>query len=160
MDLTRDRHATLSGPPALLWPAAAFLAAAGGAAVIRAAVDFDNGIWLVAFLLLVGSVAQLLLALGQSVLHPEGTEPGRVAAEAILWNVGAVLVPLGTLTTGKAWVVAGSAALVAGLLLFGRSALESSSGMQPLRTLYWTLILFMGVSVLTGVALSWAEPWF
>jgi len=160
VNLTRDRHVTLSGPPALLWPAAAFLAATGGAAVIRAAVSFDNGIWLVAFLLLVGSVAQLLLALGQSALHPEGTAPGRVTAEAILWNVGAVLVPLGTLTGGKAWVVVGSAALVAGLVLFGQSTLESSSGAQPLWTLYWILILFMGVSVVTGIALSWAEPWF
>lgn len=159
MNLTRDRRVTLAGPPALVWPATAFLVVTAIVTVVRAATFFENGIWLIAFLLLVGCVAQMLLALGQAALRPEGAGRARIAAEACLWNAGSVLVPLGTLTGGKAGVVIGSLSLVAALFLFARSALESPSGAQPLWSLYWVFILFMAVSVLTGIGLSWSEPW-
>lgn len=159
MNPTRDRHLTLAAPPALVWPSALFLAATAIVTIARAVVEFDRGIWLVAFLLLVGFLAQLLLALGQSSLRPEGTPGGRVAAEAWLWNVGAILVPLGTMADGKAGVIAGSLALIAALVLFARSALEASSGAQPLWSLYWAFILFMGVSIATGIGLSWSQSW-
>lgn len=159
-NLTGDRSVTLSGPPALLWPAAAFLAVTAIVTIIRAATYFESGIWLIAFLLLVGVVAQILLALGQAALRPEGTASGRILTEAWLWNLGTVLVPLGTLTDGKAGVVIGSLLLLAALVLFARSALEATSGAQPLWSLYWVFILFMAVSVLTGIGLSWSDSWF
>lgn len=159
MDLTTDRHVTLSGPPALVGPAWLFLAATAIAAVVRASIDFDKGIWLVAFLFLVGFVAQMLLATGQAALRPEGAPPRVVAAEAVLWNVGSLLVPLATMAGGKAGVLVGSLALIAAIGLFARSALAANRGEGTLRPLYLLFAVFMAVSVATGIGLSWASPW-
>jgi hypothetical protein len=74
------------------------LAAAAVAAVVRAVAPFDHGIWLVAYLLLVGFLAQVLLAAGQDSLYRRaGRLPGGrlVRMEAVLWNAGVVFVPLG-----------------------------------------------------------------
>jgi hypothetical protein len=69
-----------------------FLAAALVAAVVRASEPFDHGIWLVAYLFLVGFLAQLLLGLGQTALREQALQPASaqtVRAQAILWSVGA-----------------------------------------------------------------------
>lgn len=160
MNLTTDRHLTLSGPPALVWPAWGFLGATAVATVVRASVEFDKGIWLVAYLLLVGFVAQILFATGQAALRPDGIPPRVVAAEAVLWNAGSVLVPVATLAGGKAGVVVGSLALIAAVLLFARSALGAVRGHGNLRPLFLLFCCFMAVSVATGIGLSWASPWF
>ena len=48
--------------------AAASLVAAASVAVLRATQPFEHGIWLVAYLFLVGFLAQLLLGRGQAAL--------------------------------------------------------------------------------------------
>ncbi|MCO5316740.1 MAG: hypothetical protein M9938_11360 [Solirubrobacterales bacterium] len=159
MELTRDRRVTLAGPPALIWPASLFLAVTGVVTIIRAATPFEDGIWLIAFLLLVGFLAQVLLAVGQAALRPEGISGSRVAAEALLWNVGTVLVPVGTMTGGKLGVILGSIALIAALALFARSGIEAGAGGGLLRPIYLLFAVFMAVSVATGIGLSWTQPW-
>lgn len=160
MDLTTDRHVTLSGPPALIGPAWLFLGATLLATVVRASIEFDKGIWLVAYLLLVGCVAQALFATGQAALRPEGVEPRLIAAEAVLWNAGSLLVPLATMAGGKAGVLVGSVALIAAIVLFAGSALRSNRGHGNIRPLYLLFAVFMTISVATGIGLSWARPWF
>lgn len=160
MDLTTDRHVTLSGPPALIFPAWIFLAATAAATIVRASVDFDKGIWLVAFLFLVGFVAQMLFATGQAALRPEGVSARVIGVEAALWNAGSLLVPLATMAGGKAGVLVGSLALIAAIGLFARSALGTSRGEGTLRPLFLLFAAFMAVSVATGIGLSWTSPWF
>ncbi len=159
MDWTRDRHLALSAPPALIWPAVLFLTATAILTIVRAAVEFDKGIWLVAFLFLVGFVAQVLAAVGQSAIRPGRTPASSVVAEALLWNAGSLLVPLGTLTGGKAGVILGSVALIAALVLFGRSVTGPGTRPGTLRALYLLFVIFMAVSVATGIGLSWSQPW-
>src|SRR5215204_2443966 len=90
------------------------LAGAAVAAVVRAATPFDHGIWLVAYLFLVGFLAQTLLAAGQDSLYRRAGRPlsGRlVRMEVVLWNLGVVAVPLGVLVNARIAVVIGSCAL-------------------------------------------------
>lgn len=160
MDWTRDRHLTLSAPPALVWPAVVLLLVTAAVTIVRAAVEFDKGIWLIAYLLLVGVVAQILLAVGQSAIRTGRTPAASVTAEALLWNAGSVLVPAGTLTGGKGGVLLGSVALIAALVLFARNVTGTGARKGTLRGLYLLFTIFMGISVATGIGLSWSQPWF
>lgn len=160
MDWTRDRRLTLSAPPALIWPAVLFLIATAILAIVRAAVEFEKGIWLIAFLLLVGFVAQIVAAVGQSAIRTGRTPSSSVVAESLLWNAGSVLVPIGALTGGKAGVILGSLALIAALVLFGRSVSGPEVRRGTLRALYLLFVVFMAASVATGIGLSWSQPWF
>jgi hypothetical protein len=74
------------------------------AAAARAIEPFDHGIWLVAYLFLVGFLAQYLLARGQSMLfaasQPGGDAPP-IGAQAALWNAGVVAVPVGVFVDAR-----------------------------------------------------------
>jgi len=144
-----------------LWLAMAVLAAAA-----RAIAPFDHGIWLVAYLFLVGFLAQYLLARGQHLLVAAG-RPGAdaspIRAQATLWNAGVVAVPVGVFVDARFVVVVGSVALLAALAAFwprSRGA-RSQSAMAPptLVIAYTALILFMAASALVGTALAWDTPW-
>jgi hypothetical protein len=105
--------------------AAASLAAAAVAAAIRAVTPFEHGIWLVAYLFLVGFLAQLLLGRGQAALLGSADRrrppPSLRRRELLLWNAGVVAVPLGVLVEARLFVVAGAAALLGALISFSRS---------------------------------------
>jgi hypothetical protein len=154
--------ALLARPFGLL--AAISLAAAAVAGMIRAATPFDHGIWLVAYLFLVGFLAQALLAAGQDSLYRRTGRPpsGRlVRMEAVLWNFGVVAVPLGVLLNARIAVVAGSCALLPALGLFARSLgiSPNSHGAIPIAMAYMALVLAMSASVVIGTALAWDVPW-
>jgi|SRR5215211_85060 len=140
------------------------LAGAAVAAVVRAATPFDHGIWLVAYLFLVGFLAQTLLAAGQDSLYRRAGRPlsGRlVRMEVVLWNLGVVAVPLGVLVNARIAVVIGSCALLPALVLFARSLNPSVNphGAISIAMAYTALLLGMATSVVIGTALAWDIPW-
>jgi hypothetical protein len=140
------------------------LAAATVAGAVRAAAPFDHGIWLVAYLFLVGFLAQTLLAAGQDSLYRRaGRSPSArlVRMEAVFWNLGVVAVPLGVLVDARIAVVIGSCALLPALGLFARSLGISANFHRsiPIPMAYMALVLAMATSVVIGTALAWAIPW-
>jgi hypothetical protein len=127
--------------------AAAFMVAAIVAALVRAIVPFAHGWWLVAYLLLVGGVAQVLLGYGAS----PPTRHRSSGARFWLWNAGTVAVAISDLSGAPAGVLAGSLVLLAALTLFARHGAR--------RGPYLLLILFLAGSVLVGCFLGHAFPW-
>jgi hypothetical protein len=157
--LTRRVHSRFA------WCASVCLAAAFVAAVARAIEPFSHGIWLVAYLFLVGFLAQLLLARGQATVlaaAPLDTDPP-IGAQATLWNAGVVSVPLGVLVGARVFVVIGSVALLTALAAFWRASRprrsESGAVSGGAGVGYLALMVFMAGSVLIGTALAWDTPW-
>jgi hypothetical protein len=146
--------------------AAASLAAAAVVAVIRATEPFEHGIWLVAYLFLVGFLAQLLLGRGQAALLSASNQPSpnprRRLAQLVLWNAGVISVPFGVLADARLAVAFGSVVLLAALASFStsvRTALADPSIPSLLRRGYVALLVFMAGSVFVGTALAWDIPW-
>jgi hypothetical protein len=142
------------------------LVAAVLAAAARAIETFDHGIWLVAYLFLVGFLAQYLLARGQTRLLSvglSGTGSPPLRAQVILWNAGVVAVPVGVFVNARLFVVLGSVALLTSLASFWRARVSdpaaSEDALRTLRIRYIALILFMAASALVGTALAWDTPW-
>src|SRR5687768_7303265 len=111
--------------PDLTVSALASLAAAAIALALWIFDPFDHGTWLVAYLVLVGFLAQLLLGLGQSALvSTRGlsvpSRQGRLV-QAHLWNLGVVTVPFGVLMETRLVVVAGSVSLMIALASLWKS---------------------------------------
>jgi hypothetical protein len=154
-------------PADLTAPALAGLAAATAALAIRVSEPFDHGVWLIAYLFLVGFLAQLLLGLGQAGLRSVrglAAPPRRVRlAQALLWNLGVIAVPVGVLADTRLSVIAGSLSLLAGLTLLGRTALptpaEAPAGRSRPALAYAGLLTFMAASTFIGTALAWDIPW-
>jgi hypothetical protein len=151
------------------------LAAAALASLVAAAVafaiglldPFDHGAWLVAYLVLVGFAAQLLLGLGQTALLAQSLpEPSRSVrlTQTFLWNLGVVAVPLGVVAEARLAVVGGSVSLLAALDSFRTSAhLAPTPAPRRPRSLlacgYAVLLAAMAVSTVIGTALTWDFPW-
>jgi hypothetical protein len=142
------------------------LAAAVLAAAARIIEPFAHGIWLVAYLFLVGFLAQLLLGRCQAMLRAAGrtrTDAPPIGPQAALWNFGVVAVPLGVLLDARLFVVLGSLALLTSLAEFWRAyrslRLESGAASGALRVGYVALIVFMAASVLVGTVLASDTPW-
>ena len=128
---------------------------------------FDHGGWLVAYLVLVGFLAQLLLAHGQAALLSAAglAAPPREAqlAQALLWNLGVVAVPVGVLAEAKLAVVIGSVSLIVALASLRRTVQPALSGPGTNRGWlslgYVGLLVVMTASVFVGTALAWDTPW-
>ena len=135
------------------------------AGATRAIDPFDHGIWLVAYLLLVGFLAPLLLGLGQARLLAgvSSEDAPRIGAQAAFWNAGVVAVPLGVLLGSRLFVVLGSVALLTALAAFWRASrrrrLAAEAGLGGVRGAYVALIVIMAASVFVGTALAWDTPW-
>jgi hypothetical protein len=163
----RDEDRQTGGVNGLFTGCASFwLAAALIAAVARAIEPFAHGIWLVAYLFLVGFLAQVLLARGQATTlaaAPSDVDAPPIGAQATLWNAGVVAVPLGVLLGARVFVVLGSVALLTSLAAFWQASRPRHSGSgAPSRGAgvgYLALMVFMAASVLIGTALAWDTPW-
>jgi hypothetical protein len=160
-----DRLLTRRVDSPFAWCASLCLAAALVAAVARAIEPFAHGIWLVAYLFLVGVLAQLLLARGQAKVPaaaPLDADPP-IGAQATLWNAGVVSVPLGVMVGARVFVVLGSVALLTALASFWRTSRprrsESGAVSGGAGVGYLALMVFMAGSVLIGTALAWDTPW-
>jgi hypothetical protein len=147
--------------------AACFLLAALAVAVLRATAPFDHGWWLVAYLALVGGLAQALLGTGA----PPAASADRVRPVAAdlarwqlgLWNTGTVAVATFDVLGAPGGVLAGSVALLAALVLFARDAAGKrgpAHGPTPDRrtALFLLLIAFLAISVVVGCYLAYALP--
>jgi hypothetical protein len=138
------------------------LVAGVGLAIAQLVVPIDHGVWLVAYLLLVGFLAPTLLQRAEAGSFDQGADPGPGAdARPLLWAVGTVAVPAGVLADMRILVVVGSAALLWALASMAVSAVgRPSEGSRLLRWAYPALIAFMVVSVAVGTALAWDVSWF
>ena len=163
----RGRRASPAGPVDRAHPlrvCALFGALATAFAIaLRVATPFDHGIWLIAYLLLVGSAAPWWLAAGEVRLLDD---PARGGAElqAGAWLAGMIAVPAGVLLEARLLVVIGAAALVVALVSLTRRAF--AAGARPLpgatpgsRRIHAALIAFMALSAAVGVLLAWDTPW-
>lgn len=133
------------------------------AVLLRALQPFDHGIWLIAYLLLVGTLAQFLLAWGQYRLAP-GTSAHRIRAQALLWMIGVVVVPTGVLVGVRLLVALGSVSLLVSLFLFWRATRAEHRSARPdpepeEAVAYAALLVFMTLSVFVGMVLASDVPW-
>ena len=123
---------------------------------------YEHGIWLVAYLLLVGALAQMLLQRGRRELTQPALEQ-TPKADAVLWNLGAVAVPAGVIGDVRLPIAAGSVALLVALLLFWRSVQPAYRSRDAWRVAggreYAGLLAFMLISVITGMLLASDVPW-
>jgi hypothetical protein len=135
--------------------AAGLLIVAGGlVAAVNSAAPFGHGSWLAAYLVLVGGVAQALLAIGRDRLPGARPATHRRRVELLLWNGGTLIVAAGVLVDAPALVALGSGALLVALAGFG--AATAARGARPWRLAYHGLILALAVSVVVGCALAFA----
>jgi hypothetical protein len=151
--------------PDLVVAALASLAAAVVALLFQIAEPFDHGVWLVAYLALVGFLAQLLLGLGQAALLSAdglGAPPRHTRlAQVLFWNLGVIAVPAGVLADTRLVVAAGSVSLLAALASLWTTVRPALSAVRPthLAWAYVLLLLAMTASTLIGTALAWDMPW-
>jgi hypothetical protein len=126
-------------------------------------VPVAHGWWLVAYLALVGGVAQLLLGPGLIALarHTDAAMPSlrHGVAELVLWNVGTAAVALADLAAAPGAVLGGSVLLVATLVLFtvelrGVSAFARRPA-PAWRRMYALLLVFLAASVVVGTVLAY-----
>jgi hypothetical protein len=132
------------------------------AVVVRLVHSFDHGIWLVAYLLLVGCLAPGLLAAGERRLLATPLRDAR--APAVLWLVGVAAVPAGVLADARILVCAGAVCLIVSLLTlrdraFGGGATPAPDRSRPALAAHGLLIVAMAVSTGIGVLLAWDQPW-
>ena len=122
---------------------------------------FPHAAWLVAYLFLVGFLAQTLLERGQAALvGPRATT--RVPFQAALWSAGVITVPIGVFTDARLWVVLGGVSLLVALVSFWRATRRSRPDRcRPVRlqTAYILLIAAMALSSMIGIGLAWHRPW-
>ncbi len=153
--------------PDLKAAALASLVAAAVAIAVLVSEPFAHGTWLVAYLLLVGFFAQLLLGRGRAALLSAGglAEPPRGVrlAQALLWNLGVVAVPVGVLGETRLAVVIGSVSLIAALASLWKSVHPVLTAAVARRDRlgwgYAGLLVVMAASVFAGTALAWDIPW-
>jgi len=133
------------------------------AIALGVATPFDHGIWLIAYLLLVGFAAPWLLAAGETRLLDDPAGNG-ADLQAGAWLAGMIAVPAGVLLEVRLLVVVGAAALLVALVSLTRRAF--ATGAHPLpgaapgaRRIHAALIAFMALSTAVGVLLAWDTPW-
>ena len=139
-----------------------WLTAAIASAIATAIDPYEHGVWLVAYLFLVGFAAQFLLARGRDAISP--TVPaGLVNLQTVLWNLGVVAVPVGVLADVRIPIAVGSLALVAALSLFWssvRAAYDAGgAGRTATGWAFAALLAFMLASTVIGMALGSDIPW-
>ena len=144
---------------------ASFLLGGAGVAAWNSAHRVDHGWWLASFLVLVGGIAQVLLGAGQrTVAQPRSLAQAHRAMiwQASLWNVGTLLIPLGVMTV-RLLVVAGGGALMAALAFLAGALRDADpppdERVQLVRASFFSLLVFLAVSVVVGTILAWDLPW-
>lgn len=139
-----------------------FILAAVVVAIVQAVDPITLGWWLVAYLSLVGGVAQIMLGSGLLALaeRADGHAPSanERLAELVLWNVGTLIVAVADLANAPLVVLVGSAALLAALAFFaaGLNRIHATAAHPPRLwiRLYVVLLVFLAVSTAVGSVLS------
>lgn len=137
------------------WPAATPFAVAGAACTVAggllaaatALAPSQLASWAVAYLVLVGGVAQVALGVGQALLIPRPQGRRVLAVELAGWNAGNGAVLAGTLL-GASWLAdAGGFALALALALL----IAATRGASP--PYAWALHLYRAVAALVLVSI-------
>jgi len=135
-----------------------------GGGVVAAAIaphPTEHGVWAVAYLVLVGGVAQAALGVGQGLLASRPPERRLVVIQLAGWNAGNAAVLIGTLLDLTAVVDVGGALLVVVLASLaytaraGRPATDGD-GLRPNWAVHGfrALVVIVLVSVPTGLVLA------
>ena len=129
---------------------AACIVAGGLISAIAASSPSENSSWAVAYLVLVGGVAQLVLGLGQSRLAARRVSPAMLIAEFVTWNVGNAAVITGQLL-GLAFVLdAGGVLLAIALILL----LAGVRGAAPrIAWERWSLLAYRAILLIVLVSI-------
>lgn len=122
------------------------------AAVIHAPVP--RLVWMSAYLVLIVGVAQIVFGAGQASLASRQPNPGWVAAEWIVFNLGNAGVIGGTLAGTFALVLAGTALFAAGIALF---LVGTRGAIRGWLAGYRILLGLIFLSSLVGLGLSFAR---
>lgn len=107
----------------------------------------EHGSWAVAYLVLVGGVAQVALGAGQALLAPTAPSRHVVRSEMAGWNTGNAAVLAGTLV-GFAWLTD-----IGGAILVVSLALVISQTRGAARRPAWPLYLYRGLVTLLLVSI-------
>ena len=130
------------------------------ALAVRLSTFFERGSWLVAYLLLVGFLAPLLLAREQRRSVPTGE---RERARALLWSIGVILVPAGVFADSRLLIAGGAAVLWSSLtVMLAASDSSRSIAAEPpsrVRKVHALLMAVMAASTAIGLGLAWDRPW-
>jgi len=156
-------RAVRTGGRAFVLCAAVFIIAAAVVAVANARTPFARGWWLVAYLALVGGVAQILLGPGLLALarRSDAAMPGlhHKGAELLLWNAGTAIVAAADMVLSPPGVLAGSVLLIAALALFAVELRQTSAfARRPApgwRRMYALFLVFLLGSVAVGTVLAY-----
>jgi hypothetical protein len=151
---------------AVLGASAIFLLGGALGLVANTASPFPHGWWLVAYLSLVGGLAQLLLGAGPYVLagraRCQAQQDSLVLLQLGLWSLGTVTVAAGELAEVSPVLLVGSALLLIDLALFAlglsRFRQRAARSAAAWEFGYAFLLAFLAVSVLVGCALAGARP--
>lgn len=138
------------------WLSAAMIVAAGIVSAVHELTPFARGSWLVAYLVLVGGVAQALLAFGPRWAGAVATPAARRWAGTWLWVAGSLLVPAGRLAGLAPLTIAGSIALLAALAGYAATVLRAPRGIARRVGVYLALVAFLATSVGVGLVLAFA----
>lgn len=125
----------------------------GMVAAVTGPTGWGHGSWVAAYLVLVVGVGQIGLALGQAAVVPSVSGLER-HVELVAFNVGSVVILVGTLAGSPVAVTAGSVVLFVALAAFLRASLGAWARSWISR-LYLALLTILTVSIPIGVALSW-----
>lgn len=154
-----DRHPRWSAATPFVAASAVAVIAGGLLAAVAGPLALARGSWLAAFLVLVLGVAQFGLLWGWCELTDRPRSRREIARAAVPWNLGGLLVIVGTLV-GAVWVVAlGSGLVLRALGVSARAVQSSSTSLRAGRGrrqvwLYQAVVLVLAVSVGVGMLLS------
>ncbi len=94
----------------------AFIVVGGLIAAVTGPLELAKGSWLAAYLVLIAGVAQCCLAVQHRVLRIGDASAARLGVTLVGWNVGNLLVVVGSLTSAPLVVDAGGILLLAALV--------------------------------------------
>ncbi|MDN5892737.1 MAG: hypothetical protein L0H93_01825, partial [Nocardioides sp.] len=128
------------------------IVAGGRGAALTGPRDIHKGSWLAAYLVLVGGVAQCALGRTQASLAPTPA-PGQVArVQYASWNIGNLLVVVGSLTSEPYVVDVGGLLLLPALVVAALTTRRSRGGV-----VLWgfrAVLLLLAVTMPIGLALA------
>jgi len=110
--------------------------------------------WAVAYLVLVGGMAQLVLGIGQAELASKRLPAMLLAAEAALLNVSTVAVLLGTILTAPALTYAGAGLLLVTLVAFIWAVRGASQHLPWLLWAFRIMVVVLLVSAPIGLVIA------
>lgn len=134
----------------------------GGASVITGGVvaavarplDFEEGSWLAAYLVLVGGVALIGLGVGQALLAPSAPTRATTIGQLGAWMQSTAMVVAGTLTSTPG-VTAGGGAILAVVLISFIVSVRGSTHTGFAVWLYRMILVVLTVSIPIGLVLAW-----